>query len=92
VPFSIEDMLGHHTMVTGGGQFAGSVTSPDAMAGQVATPGDTATPTNATAGNPAGPKSKAAAVAENPTTWLIVSLGLGLALFWYGTGQLKVSV
>jgi hypothetical protein len=90
VPFSIEDMLGHHTMVAAnGGQFAGSVTSPDAMAGQVATPGDTATPTAATA---AGPKVSAAGIKENPTTWLIVSLGLGLALYWYGTGQLKVSL
>jgi hypothetical protein len=88
--FSIEDMLGHHTMVGAGGQYSGAmaVTSPDAMAGQVATPADTATPTASTAAGPA----TVAGVRENPTTWLIVTLGLGLALFWYGTGNLKVSL
>lgn len=88
--FSIEDMLGHHTMMPAGGQYASavSVTSPDAMAGQVATPGDTATPTAATA---AGPATKTS-LKEDPTVWLIVTLGAGLALFWYGTGQLKVSL
>jgi hypothetical protein len=28
------------------------------------------------------------AVSENPTTWLVLFLGAGLALFFYGTGRI----
>lgn len=77
--YGLDSLIGGST----GGQYAAMVADA---------PADTATPTPSTAASPGGSSSKAAEVAQNPTTWLIVTLGAGLALYWYGTGQLKVSL